>query len=222
MQQAQRPSRTFKLEHNRHENHAFARDRIYRGAGKLFADLDALRTTSRAVCALDPLECGPVNTFKSSRSAFLRARGCTRLCALVFLATALFAIVPITLADSKLEIYHARLSPLGVTNATVDTTTGAGKATATLSANRLTIEATFEGLAGAATAANIRRGPKGIPGRVVFELQAPNASSGTLNATFELTLDQLKDLREARMYLQIHSGRAPDGSIRGWLLTPKR
>jgi hypothetical protein len=86
----------------------------------------------------------------------------------------------------------------------------------------LTIEATFEGLTGAATAANVRRGPKGIPGPVVFELEVPKASSGKVSATLDLTPEQLADLREARLYLQIHSERAPDGSIRGWLLTPKR
>jgi hypothetical protein len=141
---------------------------------------------------------------------------------LVPFGLALAVCMHVAFAESKIEVYHARLSPLGVTNATVDTTTGAGKATATLSGNRVTIEATFEGLTGAATAANIRRGPKGIPGPVVFELKPPSASSGTLHATFDLSPDQVKDLRQARMYLQIHSERAPDGSIRGWLLTPKR
>jgi hypothetical protein len=159
-----------------------------------------------------------VNTCKSRPLTHRSAQ----LAALVLLATGLFASVPIRSADQKADIYHARLSPLGVTNATVDTTTGAGKATATLSGNRLTIEATFEGLTGAATTANVRRGPKGIPGPVVFDIKVPNSSNGTLNAALDLTPDQLKDLREARLYLQIHSERAPEGSIRGWLLTPKR
>jgi hypothetical protein len=163
-----------------------------------------------------------VDTFFANPSTHLRTGRSAWLCGFALLAIGVFVSMPVTFADSNLEIYHVRLSPLGVTNATVDTTTGIGSATATLSGNRLTIEATFEGLTGAATAANVRRGPKGIPGPVVFELNVPKASSGTLSATFELTPDQLKDLREARMYLQIHSERAPDGSIRGWLLTAKR
>jgi hypothetical protein len=154
----------------------------------------------------------------SAQSAGCRAQ----LCGFVLVVMGLFASVPITFADAKVETYHARLSPLGVTNATVGTTTGIGSATATLSGNRLTIEATFEGLTGAATAANIRRGPKGIPGPVVFDIDVPSASSGKINLTFELTPEQLQDLRDARMYLQIHSERAPDGSIRGWLLLPRR
>jgi hypothetical protein len=163
-----------------------------------------------------------VDTFLVNPSTHLYTGRSARLCGFVLLAIGVFASIAVTFADSNAETYHVRLSPLGVTNATVDTTTGSGSATATFSGNRLTIEATFEGLTGAATAANVRRGPKGIAGPVVFELKVPHASSGTINATFELTSDQLKDLREARMYLQIHSERAPDGSIRGWLLTAKR
>jgi hypothetical protein len=140
----------------------------------------------------------------------------------LLLAIGLLASMPVVSADSKAEVYQARLSPLGVTNATVDTTTGAGKVTATLSGNRLTLAATFEGLTGAATAAHLRRGPKGIPGPIVFELKVPGASSGTIDASLELTPDQVQDLRQARLYLQIHSERAPEGSIRGWLLTAKR
>lgn len=121
-------------------------------------------------------------------------------------------------AQGRPESFKARLSPLGVTNATVDTITGGGSVTATLTGNRLTIDATFEGLTGAATTANIRRGPKAIPGPVVFELDVPKTSSGEIKATLELSADQIADLRAGRLYLQIHSERAPDGSIRGWLL----
>lgn len=116
------------------------------------------------------------------------------------------------------EVFTARLSPLGVTAATVNTTTGAGAVTATLDGMRLTIDATFDRLTGAATSANIRRGPKAIPGPVVFELSVPKVSSGKLTATLNLTREQVADLRAGRLYLQIHSERAPEGSIRGWLL----
>jgi CHRD domain len=169
-----------------------------------------------------PLRMPAVNISISSHLAYLRTRRVVQLCAGGLFSIALFASMSVRPADQKSEIYQVRLSPLGVTNATVDTTTGAGKATATLTGNRLTIEGSFDGLTGAATAANLRRGPKGIPGPVVFDISVPKSSSGQIDAAFELTADQLKDLREARLYLQIHSERAPDGSIRGWLLTAKR
>ena len=121
-------------------------------------------------------------------------------------------------AQSRPEAYRVRLSPLGVTGQTVNTTTGVGKLTATLAGARLTIEGTFEGLTGNATAANLRRGPKGIPGPVVFEIEVPKAPRGSIATSVELTAAQVEDLRAGRLYLQIHSERAPDGSIRGWLL----
>jgi hypothetical protein len=121
-------------------------------------------------------------------------------------------------AQGRAESYKARLSPLGVTNATVNTTTGVGSVTATLNGAKLTIDASFEGLTGTATAANLRRGPKGIPGPVVFDLEFPKTSSGKISAAVDLSQAQIEDLRAGRLYLQIHSERAPDGSIRGWLL----
>jgi len=124
----------------------------------------------------------------------------------------------LSIAADAPAIFKARLSPLGVTAATVNTITGGGSVTATLSGTRLVIDAAYEGLTGVATSANIRRGPKGIPGPVVFDLSVPAASSGKITATFDLTPEQLTDLRAGRLYLQIHSERAPDGSIRGWIL----
>jgi hypothetical protein len=137
---------------------------------------------------------------------------------LIFLSSCCLALGVVSFAQGRPEIYKARLSPLGVTNATVATTTGVGSVTATLTGARLAIEGTFEGLTGAATAANLRRGPKGIPGPVIAEIAFPKSSSGKLTETLDLTPAQVDDLRAGRLYLQIHSERAPEGSIRGWLL----
>ena len=121
-------------------------------------------------------------------------------------------------ADTAPEVFKARLSPLGVTNATVNIITGVGAVTATLKGTQLSLDVTFEGLTGAATVANVRRGAKGIPGPVIFDLTVPKAARGKFTATLDLNVDQVADLRAGRLYLQIHSERAPDGSIRGWLL----
>ena len=114
--------------------------------------------------------------------------------------------------------FQARLSPLPVTGATVNTITGVGSLTATLNGSRLAIDGDFKGLAGPATAANIRRAPRAMRGDVIAELQVPKATSGRLTATVDLTPSQIADLRAGNLYVQIHSEPAPDGSIRGWLL----
>jgi hypothetical protein len=71
-----------------------------------------------------------------------------------------------------------------------------------------------------ATTAQIRRGPKGIRGPVIpnLELTVTKAEQGTLSGTLELTPDQISDLRNGRWYVQIQSERAPDGNLWGWLL----
>jgi hypothetical protein len=122
------------------------------------------------------------------------------------------------MAAQGADRYKARLSPLPVTGATVNTITGSGSVTAALQGAKLTIDGTFEGLSGAATSANLRRGPKAIAGPAVFDLEVTKASSGTVKGSVDLSADQVEDLKAGRLYVQIHSERAPDGSIRGWLL----
>jgi hypothetical protein len=102
----------------------------------------------------------------------------------------------------------------------MSTVAGYGSLAATLQGKELTIQGTFEGLRSPATTAQIRRGPKGIRGPVIpnLELTVTKAEQGTLSGTLELTPDQISDLRNGRWYVQIQSERAPDGNLWGWLL----
>jgi len=52
----------------------------------------------------------------------------------------------------------------------------------------------------------------------VFDLTVAKATSGTINGSFDLTPEQLEDLRKGRLYVQLHSEKAPDGNLWGWLL----
>jgi hypothetical protein len=45
-----------------------------------------------------------------------------------------------------------------------------------------------------------------------------DAASGTISGTFTLTSIQLADLEKGRLYVQLHSEKAPDGNLWGWLL----
>jgi hypothetical protein len=100
------------------------------------------------------------------------------------------------------------------------TIAGSGSLTATLAGKRLTIQGTFSGLRSPATTALIHRGPKGIRGPVVadLDLAVTKAEKGEINATLDLTTDQITDLRNGRWYVQIQSVGAPDGNLWGWLL----
>lgn len=121
-------------------------------------------------------------------------------------------------AQERNETYRARLAPLGVTGATVNIITGLGEVTARLKGTELSIQGKFAGLSGAATEATVRRGPKGIPGPVIATLEVTRSSQGEIHGRLTLTPELIDDLRAGRLYVQIHSEKAPEGSIRGWLL----
>jgi hypothetical protein len=45
-----------------------------------------------------------------------------------------------------------------------------------------------------------------------------NAVSGNVTGSVELSPSQLEDLRNAKIYVQIDSEKAPEGNLWGWLL----
>jgi len=118
------------------------------------------------------------------------------------------------------ETFKVRLSPVPINISMMSTIAGTGSLTATLTGKQLTIQGTFEGLRSPATTAQIRRGPKGIPGPAIpnLELTVTKAEKGAVSGTLELTPDQVADLRSGRLYVQIQSERAPDGNLWGWIL----
>lgn len=139
-----------------------------------------------------------------------------------FLAAALLSVVSAGAAQNAQngESFKVRLSPVPISVAMMSTIAGYGSLTATLKGKQLTIEGTFEGLRSPATTVQIHRGPKGIPGPAIAELNltVTKAEKGAVSGTLELTPDQIADLRNGRLYVQIQSERAPDGNLWGWLL----
>jgi hypothetical protein len=113
--------------------------------------------------------------------------------------------------------YRARLSPVPVP-AALTTVTGIGAVTATLAGTKLTVTGTFEGLASPATFAKLHRAPKGIRGPAVFDLTVTPGTSGKIAGSLDLSPSQVEDLGRERFYVQLHSEKAPDGNLWGWLL----
>ncbi|MFN8057931.1 MAG: CHRD domain-containing protein [Vicinamibacterales bacterium] len=118
--------------------------------------------------------------------------------------------------------FSARLSPVPVETATAPAVTGSGRATAELAGTTLTIKGTFEGLRSPATVARLHNGPKGVRGPARFELTVTHDVKGALTASLELTPAQVDELKRTRFYIQIHSEKAPDGNLWGWLIPQER
>lgn len=114
--------------------------------------------------------------------------------------------------------YRARLSfvPLDIQMQSV--IAGSGAVTGSLKGSTLTINGTFSGLKTPATVARAHRSPKpGMRGAPIADLTVTAATSGTIAGTIELTREQIDDLAAGRIYVQLHSQKAPDGNLWGWL-----
>jgi hypothetical protein len=116
-----------------------------------------------------------------------------------------------------------RLTPVPIDAAMRATVTGIGTASATLNDRTLTVNGSFEGLRSPATIAQIHQGPAmGVRGPVLFDLTVSKAMEGSISGTFKLTPGQVENLLKGKLYIQIHSEKAPDGNLWGWLLLEEK
>jgi hypothetical protein len=118
--------------------------------------------------------------------------------------------------------FRARLSPVPIDLSMQATVAGSGSVTAELSGTRLSITGNFEGLRSPATVARLHMGQAGVRGPAIFDLTATRATSGTITGSVMLTQLQADNLRKSRIYVQLHSDKAPDGNLWGWFFPEER
>ena len=71
--------------------------------------------------------------------------------------------------------------------------------------------------------ARVHRSPKpGMRGAPIGDLTATADTSGTISGSIELTKEQIDDLAAGRLYIQLHSQKAPDGNLWGWLFAAEK
>jgi len=135
-----------------------------------------------------------------------------------FVAGAALLLAGQAFAAAQNETYKARLSVVPLDVAMQATVAGSGNITATLVGNKLTVNGNVSGLRSPATDVHIHRGPKGIPGPAILDLQVTKATNATISGTVDLSPQMVQDLKNEQLYVQLNSERAPDGNLRGWLL----
>ena len=118
--------------------------------------------------------------------------------------------------------FKARLSTVPIDASMQATVAGSGSVTAELTGTRLSITGNFEGLRSPATVARLHMGQAGVRGPAIFDLTATKATSGTITGSVTLTPLQADNLRKTRMYVQLHSEKAPDGNLWGWFFPEER
>ena len=131
---------------------------------------------------------------------------------------ALAAAFGVHIAGQGPRTFVARLSPVPITVAMQESVAGRGSATAVLTGNRLTITGTFEGLRSSATVARLHLAARGVRGPAVIDITVSKGTSGTISGTADLTEQQRQALEKSSIYIQIHSEKAPEGNLWGWLL----
>jgi hypothetical protein len=137
------------------------------------------------------------------------------------LVAGLVGLAPAVYAQAS-RTFKTRLSPVPVSayNANV---VGSGSVTATLTGTKLTISGNYDGLASPATIAKVFKSTKpGIRGDALFDLRVSGGTSGTINGQFDLTAAQVQELAASRYYVQLHSEKAAEGNLWGWLMPQEK
>jgi hypothetical protein len=114
--------------------------------------------------------------------------------------------------------FAGRLSPMPLTVAMQAAVSGQGSMTAVLEGDRLTVAGTFAGLRSPATIARLHMAARGIRGPAIADLVIARSPSGTLKGVVELSDRERQALDKSSLYIQIHSEKAPEGNLWGWLL----
>jgi CHRD domain len=143
-----------------------------------------------------------------------------------WLSLSVLALLGAVLLAQPPKNFKARLSPVPIDIAMQANVAGTGSITGVLAGSKLTLNGTFEGLKGPATIAQLHKSPtRGMRGPIVAELtvaKGAEPTSGTIAGTLDLTALQLADLEKGRFYIQLHSEKAPDGNLWGWLLPQEK
>jgi hypothetical protein len=140
-----------------------------------------------------------------------------RHCAHAAIVAAGLCVSPAMAADVQ---FFSTLDPAPMTLATRANVAGTGSVTAELKGNLLTLNGNFSGLASAANRAQLRSGlMTGVPGDAFADLTVAPAESGAISGSVSLDRAQLKALLAGAIYVQIDSVKAPDGTLRAWLLS---
>jgi hypothetical protein len=133
--------------------------------------------------------------------------------------SAVLLLMPFYAVSQTQEKFKVRMTPVPRDIAMQKLVAGSGSVSATLSGNKLTITGTFEGMPSPATEARIHRGvATGVRGSPFLDLTVTKGTNGTISGSFDLSAEQVEYLKHGKLYIQINSEKAPDGTLWGWLL----
>ena len=117
------------------------------------------------------------------------------------------------------ERYKVRLTTVPMDGGMRNTVAGTGSGSATLTGAKLSITAAFDGLKSPATTAKLNGGvARGVRGTAIASLDVTKSTKGSITGSVDLTAEQVKGLRDGKLYIELASEKAPEGNLWGWLL----
>jgi hypothetical protein len=131
------------------------------------------------------------------------------------------ALWVLSLHGQSAETFRARLTAVPADARTRPDLTGSGTVSATLAGTTLTFSGSFEGLKTPVTTANVHAAVApvaGVRGPAIGDISLPKTLSGAISGSLELNAKQVETLRKGGLYVEIHTEKAPDGALWGWLL----
>ncbi len=136
------------------------------------------------------------------------------------------SILVVTLALAAVQAapgpMRARLAPVPIDLSMQEAIAGSGEATATLAGTSLAVEGTYKGLKSPATAVRVFDSPRpGMRGTLAGEFPSGGGTAGAFKGSITLTREQAAAYSKGLLYVQVHSEKAPDGNLWGWLTAPK-
>ena len=134
-------------------------------------------------------------------------------------AVCALAVTALAGASSKATWTAALTSRQEVPKQAVKAPLAHGLFKGTLNGSTLTWKLTYSHLTGAATAAHIHMGAKGVAGNVVVPLcgATPACKSG-VGGTITLTSAMMSAFKKHLLYVNVHTAKNPNGEIRGQVL----
>ena len=119
------------------------------------------------------------------------------------------------------QTFHAILTGASEVSPTGSTATGFGTVVLSDDHSTITVDESWTGLTGPATASHIHGpAPIGTNAPVLFPFTGvPAATAGSIpEQNFAITATQVSQLEQGLYYMNVHTGQFPGGEIRGQLL----
>lgn len=115
------------------------------------------------------------------------------------------------------ENYQTNIGPIPLDGRNRVNVLGRGSVLAALDGARFTLQGSFAGLATPATAAHLCLGNvMGGTGPAIYDVTVTHARSGQVSGSVMLTDEQIAALKAGKIYLLLHSQKAPKGNLWGW------